>query len=87
MIEDYRRLLALTKPEMIPLAELEAVLAGPRLTRRESDMPVLLSAMEAQPDWLQTHNTKHFTQAVAQRSGLRIAAPVEFFRILSDLLQ
>jgi len=40
-----------------------------------------------QPDWLLTHNTKHFTAALAKRTGLRIAAPVEFFRTLSSLLR
>jgi len=44
-------------------------------------------AMEAKPDWLLTHSTKHFTQAVAQRTGLRIATPLEFFRILAALLR
>jgi hypothetical protein len=39
-----------------------------------------------QPDWLLSHNTKHFTAAVAQRAGLRIATPIQFFRTLSALL-
>jgi hypothetical protein len=42
--------------------------------------------MAAKPDWLLSHNTKHFTPAVAQRTGLRIATPVEFFKTLSSLL-
>jgi hypothetical protein len=46
---------------------------------------VLLSAMAGKPDWLLTHNTKHFTKAVAQRTSLRIATPAEFFRTLSTL--
>ncbi len=87
IIEDYRRLIELTRPEMVPFPELHAVVAGRRLIRHASDVPVLLSAMKSKPDWLLTHNTKHFTQAVAQRSGLRIATPVEFFRTLSDLLR
>jgi len=40
--------------------------------------------MQAQPDWLLTHNTQHFTVAVAKRTGLRIAAPLEFFRALAE---
>ncbi|MDX6457253.1 MAG: hypothetical protein QOE55_950, partial [Acidobacteriaceae bacterium] len=47
---------------------------------------VLLSAIAAQPDWLLSHNTKHFTPAVAERTGLRIATPMQFFRTLSTLL-
>ena len=55
--------------------------------RHAADVPVLLSAMAGKPDWLLTHNTKHFTAALAKRTGLRIAAPVEFFRTLSSLLR
>jgi hypothetical protein len=39
----------------------------------------------SKPDWLLTHNTKHFTKTVAQRTSLRIATPAEFFRALSAL--
>ena len=42
MIEDYRRLIQLTKPEMVPYPELEAVVANRRLIRHASDVPVLL---------------------------------------------
>jgi hypothetical protein len=41
--------------------------------------------MASKPDWLLTHNTKHFTNAVAQRTSLRIATPAELFRALSAL--
>ncbi|AXC13148.1 hypothetical protein ACPOL_3869 [Acidisarcina polymorpha] len=87
LIEDYRRLIELTKPELVAFPELNAILAGRKLIRHESDIPVLLSAMDAKPDWLLTHNTKHFTLSVAQRTGLRIATPVEFFETLAGLLQ
>jgi hypothetical protein len=45
---------------------------------------VLLSAIRSQPDWLLTHNTAHFTPAVAQRTGLRIATPRAFFQALAQ---
>jgi len=61
-------------------------LADRRLIRYGSDVPVLLSAMAARPDRFLTHNVKHFTPAVAQRSGLRIATPVEFFRVLAGVM-
>ena len=63
VLGDYARLIALMKPEMVP---------------------VLLSAMASRPDWFLTHNTKHITPAVARRTGLRFATPVEFFRALSQ---
>lgn len=53
----------------------------------DSDVPVLLSAMTRRPDWLLTHNTKHFTKAVAQRTSLHIATPAEFFRALATLFR
>ena len=87
LIEDYRRLIKLTHPERVPYPAKEQVRASRHLIRHESDVPVLLSAMASQPDWLLTHNTKHFTESVAQRTSLRIATPGEFFRTLSALLR
>lgn len=86
-IENYRGLIRLTRPELIPHPELDAVHVNRHLIHHAPDVPVLLSAMTARPDWLLSHNTKHFTPAVAQRTGLRIATPVEFFRTLSSSLQ
>ena len=86
IIEDYRGLIQLTRPELITYPDADLVHADRHLIRHAPDVPVLLSAMAAKPDWLLTHNTKHFTQAVAQRTGLRIATPVEFFKTLSSLL-
>jgi predicted nucleic acid-binding protein len=82
--EDYRRLMALTEPEVVPFPEADRVRSNRHLIRHLHDVPVLLSAMDSKPDWLITHNTKHFTKAVGHRVGLRIATPAEFFRILSS---
>ena len=87
MLENYRRLIQLTRPEVIPHPETEAVRANRRIIRHEADVPVLLSAIAAKPDWLLTHNTKHFTPTVAERTGLRIATPAEFFETLAALLR
>ena len=87
LIEDYRRLIKLADPEVIPYPEKDLVRSSRHLIRHEADVPVLLSAMASTPDWLLTHNTKHFTKAVAQRTALRIATPVEFFRALSELFR
>jgi predicted nucleic acid-binding protein len=83
IVEDYARLVALMKPEIVPYPGQAEVKAALRLIRHEADVPVLLSAIASRPDWFLTHNTKHFTPAVAQRTGLRFATPVEFFRALS----
>jgi hypothetical protein len=87
LIENYRGLIALTKPEVIPYPDAAAVEANRHLIRHAADVPVVLSAVAAKPDWLLTRNTKHFTKTVAQRMGLRIATPVEFFTTLSLLLR
>jgi len=87
LIEKYRHLILLTKPEMVSYPDADVVRSNRHLIRHEPDVPVLLSAMAAKPDWLLTNNTRHFTQAVAHRTGLRIATPVEFFKTLSSLLQ
>ena len=84
LIEDYRRLIKLTNPELVPYPDRHSVRSSRHLIRHEADVPVLLSAVSCRPDWLLTHNTKHFTPAVAQRTGLRIATPKEFFRALSS---
>jgi len=87
LIEDYRRLLRLTDPEIVPYPSKDLVVASRHLIRHAADVPVLLSAIAAKPDWLLTHNTRHFTQEVAQRTTLRIATSAEFFRALSTLFR
>lgn len=83
ILDDYANLLKLARPEIVPLPSTEQVAEARRLIAHAADVPVLLSAMEARPDWLLTHNLKHFTPQVARRCGLRIASPAEFFVLLS----
>jgi predicted nucleic acid-binding protein len=87
LIDQYHRLIALTHPELVPYPSPALVQSNRHLIRHEADVPVLLSAIASKPDWLLTHNTKHFTQTVAKRSALRIATPADFFRTLSSLLR
>ena len=87
LIEQYRRLVKLTNPEMVAYPAEALVRSSRHLIQHAADVPVLLSAMASKPDWLLTDNTKHFTQTVARRTGLRIATPAEFFRTLSSLLR
>src|SRR5580693_600205 len=86
LIEDYRHLIKLTKPEIVPYPD-KLVGLNRHLIRHAADVLVLLSAMAGKPDRLLTHNTKHFTNAVAQRTSGRIATPAEFFRALSALFR
>jgi predicted nucleic acid-binding protein len=87
LIEHYRRLVKLTNPEIAPYPPEALVRSSRHLIRHAADVPILLSAVASKPDWLLTHDTKHFTQAVAKRTGLRITTPAEFFRTLSSLLR
>jgi predicted nucleic acid-binding protein len=87
LIEDYRVLLKLTKPEVVAYPDKDMVRSSRHLIRHAADVPVLLSAITSKPDWLLTHNTKHFTKAVAERTSLRIATPADFFRALSSLFR
>jgi hypothetical protein len=82
-IEAYRCFIQLNDPELVFFPDSAAVRASRHLIRHEPDIPVLLSAMAAQPDWVLTNNTEHFTPAVAKRTGLRIATPADFFRTLA----
>lgn len=84
ILQDYEQLLKLTRPEIVPLPQASEVMASRHLIRHAADVPVLLSAIQSQPDWLLTRNTKHFTARVAQKTGLRIATPIAFFRQLSS---
>lgn len=87
LIEHYRWLIKLTNPEIVSYPAEALVRSSRHLIRDAVDVPILLSAIASKPDWLLTHNIKHFTQAVAKRTGLRIATPAEFFRTLSFLLR
>jgi hypothetical protein len=87
LIEDYRRLIELTHPEMVPRPGKDLLHSNCHLIRHAADVPVLLSAMASRPDWLLTQNTKHFTKTVAQKARLRVATPAEFFRELSALFR
>jgi hypothetical protein len=84
ILGDYTRLIKLTRPEIIPYPNEAEVIASRSLIRHAADVPVLLSAIKSKPDWLLTHNTKHFSAAVSRRTGLRIATPADFFRALSQ---
>lgn len=87
LIKDYSHLIALADPQLVPYPSEDLVHSSRHLIRHEADVPVFLSAIAGKPDWVLTHNTRHFTKVVAQRTSLRIATPAEFFRALSALFR
>ena len=48
-----------------------------------NDLPAVVSAMEARPDWVISTNTAHWNDELAARTGLRIATPQDFLLGLS----
>lgn len=50
--------------------------------RHANDMPAVVAAVLAQPDWVLSTNTKHWNQELADRTGLRVAHPAAFLAAL-----
>jgi uncharacterized protein len=82
-IDTYSTLLRLLKPQIVPLPTTEEVAKYRHLIRHQADVPVLVSALKAAPDWFLTTNTRHFTSHVAARTGLKITTPQAFLRSLT----
>jgi len=84
-IDAYDTLLQLLKPESVSLPTTEEIARSRHLIRHQADVPVLVSALKAAPDWLLTTNTRHFTPQVTARTGLKIATPQAFLQSLTRL--
>lgn len=82
LLADYFTFIDKARPIIVPLAATHEIEAASRIIRHLNDAPVLAAAINARPDWLLSNNTEHFTSTVAQRTGLRIATPYEFFRAI-----
>lgn len=79
LIEDYHGFLRLARPLKVPLPDEERVIKNRSLIRHFADVPVVLAAIDARADWIVTRNREHFTDDVADKIGIRIASPTEFF--------
>ena len=84
ILGDLKGFLKLARPITVPLADEKRVDANRSLIRHLSDVPVVLAAIDSQPDWIITKNRDHFTDEVSARIGIRIASPQEFFQALID---
>ena len=51
--------------------------------RHINDLPVVVSALEARPDWVLSTNTAHWGSALETRTSLRIATPHRFLERLA----
>lgn len=50
--------------------------------RHVNDLPAVVTALQAKPDWVISTNTEHWNERLANRTGLRIATPQAFLRQL-----
>ena len=78
IINVYGTLLRLLDPEYVSLPTKQEVERHRHLIRHQADVPVLVSALKAAPDWFLTTNTRHFNKQVALRTQLRISTPQDF---------
>jgi predicted nucleic acid-binding protein len=78
LIDDYALALKLLAPERTERITREEFDSHRLFIRHINDVPVLVTAIKAQPDWLVTANIEHFNADVAKRTGLQIATPREF---------
>jgi hypothetical protein len=46
--------------------------------RHVNDLPAVVTALQARPDWVISTNTEHWNERLADRTGLRIATPKIF---------
>jgi len=54
--------------------------------RHVNDLPSVVSAMQARPDWVISANPEHWNTELKRRTGLRIVSPNEFLRLLAPQL-
>ncbi|HKV42607.1 MAG TPA: hypothetical protein VJX67_25620 [Blastocatellia bacterium] len=78
LIDDYALALELLAPERTGRITRPEFESHRSWIRHMNDVPVLVTAIKAKPDWLVTSNTEHFDAAVSARTGLRIVTPKEF---------
>lgn len=86
LLSDYDLFLRLAHAEVVPPPSSGEVWKHRSLIHHLADVPVLLSALTAQPDWFITNNTEHFDSRVAEQTGLRIVTPHGFFTELARAL-
>ena len=76
---------ARARPERLPWPSADdlqrhAALLG--AVRHDDDMPAVIAAVLARPDWVLATNTAHWNAELAARTGPRVAHPVAFLASL-----
>jgi hypothetical protein len=87
VLKAYEGWLTHVRVESIPAPTLASIAHHrPHLlpvVQHTNDIPAVVSAIDAQPDWALSTNTDHWGPKLAGYSGLRIARPVDFLSHLS----
>ena len=82
IIDDYDLALKLLAPETLDRITKQEFQQYRSFIRHGNDVPVLVTAIKAKPDWLVTSNTEHFSPEVAARTGLKIVSPHDFLKLI-----
>ena len=53
--------------------------------RHVNDLPGVVAAIQAHPDWVISTNTRHWSDELASRTGLHIATPLGFLTQLAPM--
>jgi predicted nucleic acid-binding protein len=78
LIDDYALALRLLAPERTQRITQQEFDSHRSFIHHQNDVPVLVTAIKSNPDWLVTSNIEHFNEEVALKTGLRIATPRQF---------
>lgn len=79
--EEIDRWFAIARPESVPWPSSSDLAARADLlavVRHRNDLPSVVAAVLARPDWVISTNDRHWSPALAARTGLRIATPRDF---------
>ena len=55
------------------------------ILRHVNDLPAVVTAIQAHPDWTLSTNSAHWNEALGARIGLRIATPLIFLQRLAPM--
>ena len=79
--EEIERWFAVARPESVPWPSPNEMAAWAHLlavVRHRNDLPSVVAAVLARPDWVISTNDRHWNQALADRIGIRVAPPRDF---------
>lgn len=71
----------IARPERLPWPtdeQMETYAGLLSAVRHENDMPAVVAAVLARPDWVLSTNSAHWNHELARRTGLRVAHPADF---------